>query len=162
MPIKLTVNDPARRAAYTFHQVHESLNKLEDKMHRNLGITTQQFGVLAAIKSILPPATPTAIAEWLDRNTNSVTLILDRMEKDGLVSRIRDLDDRRSLRLEIKEKGIKSFGEGIERHRELYKELMSCLSQDEIQELVRLIDKVLEKTFEMRQLKEEVKEVEVN
>ena len=105
MPVKLIVDDLNRRPIYTLHQIHQSLAKLEDKMHRNLGITTQQFGVLAAIKSILPPATPTAIAEWLDRNTNSVTLILDRMEKDGLVSRIRDLDDRRSLRLEIKEKG---------------------------------------------------------
>lgn len=162
MPVKLIVDDPARRASYTFHQVHESLVKLEDKMHRNLGITTQQFGVLAAIKSIPPPATPTAIAEWLDRNTNSVTLILDRMEKDDLISRVRDLDDRRSLRLEIREKGSKAFTEGVKCHRELYKELMSCLRPDELPELIRLMDKVLDKTFEMRQLKEEVRVAKIS
>ena len=161
MPVKLRVDDPNRRPIYTLHQVHESLTKLEDKMYKKFGITTQQFGVLAAIKSIPPPITPTAIAKWLDRNTNSVTLMIDRMEKNGLVSRIRDLDDRRSLRLKLDKKGEEAFREGFERHRRLYKEIMSCLNLDELQEFCELMDKVLEKTFEMRHLKEGVKEVKV-
>ena len=161
MPVKLIVDDPNRRPIYTLHQLHQSLAKLEDKMHREVGITTQKFGVLSALKTLRHPITPTVIANWMDRNTNSITLMIDRMEKDGLVSRVRDLDDRRSLRLRLEKKGGKAFRQGIERHRELYKEAMSCLEKDELQELSRILDKVLEKTFEMRQLKESVKEEKV-
>lgn len=161
MPVKLIAEDPARRVAYTLHQVHESLTKLEDRMHKKAGVTTQQFGVLAALKAIPLPVTPAAVSGWLDRNANSITLMIDRMEKQGFVSRVRDLDDRRSLRLKLEEKGEEAFRRGAGSHRELYKEIMSCLNPDELQELSRLMDKVLEKTFEMRQLKESVKEVRV-
>jgi DNA-binding MarR family transcriptional regulator len=161
MPVKIIVDDPVRRPIYILHQVNESLKKLEDKMHREVGITTQKFGVLSALNTLHHPVTPTVIANLMDRNTNTITLMIDRMEKDGLVSRIRDLDDRRSLRLKLEKKGEKAFGQGIERHRVLYKEIMSCLNKDELQELSRLLDKILAKTFEMRQLKESVKEVKV-
>lgn len=161
MPVKLTCDDLDRRAVYTFHHLHLSITKLEDKMHRKFGITTKKFIVLSTIKSIIRQVTPTVIAEWLDRNTNSITLIIDRMEKDDLVSRVRDLNDRRSLRIKIEEKGEEVFRRVVVHNHALYKEIMSCLNKHELQELIRLMDKVLEKTFEMRQLRETTKEVRI-
>jgi DNA-binding MarR family transcriptional regulator len=58
--------------------------------------------------------TQTDIANWLDRDTTSITLIIDRMSKEGLVERIRDLKDRRAVRVIITPKGEEIFQQGKE------------------------------------------------
>lgn len=161
MAIKILFNDPFERAFYLVHHLSESLIRCEDKMHKKTGLRTRQFGVLRAIKSLQDPITPTAVAEWLSRETGSITLMVDRMEKENLVSRVWDLDDRRSLRLSITEKGKKIFRQGRRHQRALSMEILSCLSPNELQELIRLMDKVLEKTYEIRKLKTKVKEIRV-
>lgn len=49
--------------------------------------------------------TPSEIAEQLDITTASVTELLDRMERGGLVRRDRHPDDRRKLLVELTEAG---------------------------------------------------------
>jgi DNA-binding MarR family transcriptional regulator len=51
------------------------------------------------------PVTVTDVAHWLDRKTNVISMLIDRMVKDGLVTRVQDMSNRRSLRLKITPKG---------------------------------------------------------
>ncbi|MDH4158580.1 MAG: MarR family transcriptional regulator, partial [candidate division Zixibacteria bacterium] len=55
------------------------------------------------------PIRITDIARWLERSTNSVTMIVDRMVKAGLLRRVRDRGDRRTVNVFLTSKGEKAL-----------------------------------------------------
>ena len=105
MPVKFTMNEPILMTWLLCRQTHNLLSKCENRVLAEIGLTPEQQAALNAIKFIDGPVKPTEVAEWLDRSPNSITLIIDRMEKRGLVKRIRDHEDRRSVLLIMTENG---------------------------------------------------------
>jgi DNA-binding MarR family transcriptional regulator len=124
------------------HQTHDAVLKCEDKVFGRHGLTTEQHAVLLAMKYIDGPATPTRVARWLGRNPNSVSMIVDRMVKVGLVRRIRDLPDRRAVRLVIASKGKEMLDRATVAGWELVQELLSVLSEEDMRSLSRLLELV--------------------
>jgi DNA-binding MarR family transcriptional regulator len=57
----------------------------------------EQYLVLVTVKYSDPPMRITDVAHVLERSTNSVTMIVDRMVKAGLLRRVRDRSDRRTV-----------------------------------------------------------------
>jgi len=66
-----------------------------DKTLSEQGLTMEQYLVLANIKYSDAPMRITDLAGWLERSTNSVSMLVDRMVKAGLLRRVRDKRDRR-------------------------------------------------------------------
>ena len=104
MPVKFVLSDPTLKAWILLRQTYIAVSKCEEAAFAKVGITLQQYKVLMAIKYINDPVMPTDVARWLDRNSNSITLIIDRMEKDGLVERVRNLRPSYKARLGVNEK----------------------------------------------------------
>ena len=77
------------------YQTSTLLKRQEDVIFEEHGLTTEQYAVLVSISYIGEPARVTDIARWLERSTNSISMIVDRMVKAGLVRRARDKRDRR-------------------------------------------------------------------
>jgi DNA-binding MarR family transcriptional regulator len=77
------------------YQTYTLLKQCEDGIFGEYGLTTEQYGVLVSISYLGQPARITDIARWLERSTNSISMIVDRMVKAGLVRRARDKGDRR-------------------------------------------------------------------
>jgi DNA-binding MarR family transcriptional regulator len=77
------------------YQTYTLLKQCEDGIFEEHGLTTEQYAVLVSISYLGQPARITDIARWLDRSTNSISMIVDRMVKAGLVRRARDKGDRR-------------------------------------------------------------------
>lgn len=148
MPVKFAFEESRLMTWLLCHQTFNLVSKCEDVMFAKVGITTQQHAVLMSIKYINDPVTPTDVARWLDRNTNAITLIIDRMEKDDLVKRVRDLRDRRSLRLVITQKGKELLEQATVPSWELVQEILSCLSEEELKTFNRIMGKVREKAFQ--------------
>jgi DNA-binding MarR family transcriptional regulator len=142
MPVKLVFNNQLLRAWMLIHQTYNSISKCESKVYPTSGFTAQQHAILMAIKYADAPATPTQIANFVDRNVNSITLIVDRMQKKGLVKRVRDIGDRRSLRVAITRNGEKVLKQGTRLSWVLIQDVLSGLSEEEIQTLAVLLDKV--------------------
>lgn len=159
MAVKLFFDKPTERAVYLVHALEQSLEKYENQVNRKSGFRTRQIGMLTAIKSLPDPVTPTNIAEWLNRETNSITLMIDRMEKQDLLRRVWDLSDRRSLRVVLTKKGEEKFAHGNKSQKTMCKKVLSCLSTKELAEFNRLAEKILDKTFELRKI--ETKELKV-
>ena len=149
MPVKFLFNQTHHKAWVLCHQCHNMVTKCEEFVLAKVGLTPQQYSVLMAIKFLGKPATPTDVARWLDRNTNSITLIVDRMERDGLVTRARDLRDRRSLRLVMTKKGEELLERASVPAWELVQNTLSCLSEEELQTLCNLIEKVRGSAFQI-------------
>jgi DNA-binding MarR family transcriptional regulator len=68
-----------------------------DQVLGEYALTMEQYLVLTTIKYHDPPMRITDVASWLERSTNSVTMIVDRMVKAGLLRRVRDRRDRRTV-----------------------------------------------------------------
>jgi len=162
MSVKFLLNQPIHKAWILCHQCQNMVTKCEEFVLAKVGLTPQQYSVLMAIKFLNKPATPTDVAHWLDRNTNSITLIVDRMERDGLIERARDLRDRRSLRLVMTKKGEDLLERGSVPAWELAQQVMSCLSEEELQTLNKLVEKVRERAFQFLCPGQNLEEVPTN
>ena len=77
------------------YQTYTLLKQCEDQTFEEHGLTTEQYAVLVTISYLGEPARVTDIARWLERSTNSISMIVDRMVKAGLITRRRDTRDRR-------------------------------------------------------------------
>jgi len=77
------------------YETYTVLKRCEDQIFEEHGLTTEQYAVLVSLSYIGEPARITDIAQWLERSTNSISMIVDRMVKAGVVRRVRDKVDRR-------------------------------------------------------------------
>ena len=159
MPIRMKKANPVEDAWLVMHQTSDSVTKCEEDAFSKTGITMQQFFILGVINSMDCPVTPTSLANWIDRNQNSITLILDRMEKDGLIERKRDMKDRRAIRLSITLKGQKKYRLGLGTAGTLPHRLLAVLSPEEQLVLATLLRKVREETFKYRNISDKVLDV---
>ena len=66
-----------------------------DKILSEHGLAMEQYLVIVNIKYSDTPMNITNLARWLERTTNSVSMLADRMVKAGLLRRVRDKRDRR-------------------------------------------------------------------
>lgn len=78
-------------------------------------------------------------------NLNAITLILDRLEKSGLLKKKRDLPDRRNLRVILTSKGKNLLSNAAIRYTEIPDEIMCCLSSEEVQIFYDLVHKMRER-----------------
>ncbi|MGB5926053.1 MAG: MarR family transcriptional regulator [Dehalococcoidia bacterium] len=81
----------------TVYQAYTRFKNGMDQVLSEHGLTMEQYLVLVTIKYNDAPIRITDIARWLERSTNSVTMIVDRMVKAGLLRRVRDRRDRRTV-----------------------------------------------------------------
>jgi DNA-binding MarR family transcriptional regulator len=79
------------------YQAYTRFKNGMDQVLSDHGLTMEQYLVLVTIKYHGAPIRITDIAHWLERSTNSVTMIVDRMVKAGLLRRVRDRRDRRTV-----------------------------------------------------------------
>jgi len=87
------------------HRVRDIISSCEDSILSEYGLTMEQFSVLYAIKSCGNSLRPVKLAYLLERSPNSVSMIVDRMVKAGLVKRTREKVDRRAIRVSLTNKG---------------------------------------------------------
>jgi DNA-binding MarR family transcriptional regulator len=78
-----------------------------------------------------------------------VTAIVDQLEKEGLVERLDEPDDRRAFRIRLTKTGEKTFADMARAHEDWVVELLAGLTRREHDELLRLLAKVKEHAVEV-------------
>jgi DNA-binding MarR family transcriptional regulator len=111
-------------------RVGDALNLCQDLVFGKYGITTEQWRVLACVKS-RGPLRPVDIASLLERAPNSMSMLVDRMVKAGLVRRTRDRKDRRAVFVHLTDKGKEVIEPATPAGWEFMNRLLSALSYDE-------------------------------
>lgn len=136
MALSFEFGNPRIDGWILLHQTYNLVLKCEEAQFAKVGVTPQQYWVLQAVNYLGQyrggPVTQKDVANLLDRNANSITLIIDRMERAGLVQRRRDLPDRRAIRLIVTEEGQKAIETATGPAWELIRQIGSSLSQDEL------------------------------
>jgi DNA-binding MarR family transcriptional regulator len=92
--------------------------------------------------------TPTQIAKLLLRSRNSVSKLIDGLEKDGLVRRYHTKEDRRTVYVEVTSNGLSFIMARLKVIKSLEKEIRTCLDDHELETLVDLTRKLRLKLIE--------------
>ena len=103
----------------------KTLHNLQDRWAEMHGLTEGRLGVMFRLFRCGP--TPLGdLAEDLDTTPRNITGLVDHLERDGLVTRVPDSEDRRSVRATLTEAGkvrIEAiWKKGMERQFEIVKE----------------------------------------
>jgi len=108
----------------------DALNLCLDLVSSRYGISNEQGRLLAVIKS-KGPMRPVDIATVLERAPNSMSMLVDRMVKAGLVRRTRDRKDRRAVFVSLTNKGNEAVEPAIPAVWEFMNRFLSVVSYDE-------------------------------
>jgi DNA-binding MarR family transcriptional regulator len=162
MPIKFKFENVDKGAWILLRQAYNLIFRCEDRVFSEYDLTTEQHTVLMAIKNISGPVRITDIARWLDRSVNSVSMIIDRMVKAGLVKRTRDRKDRRTVFVTLTKKAEDAYVPATTAGWDLVQEILSPLSNDDKRTLIKLLETVRDKTYDYLEPGAAVEEVRVN
>jgi DNA-binding MarR family transcriptional regulator len=130
------------------HRTHNILRRCEDKIFAQHGLTTEQYEVLLAIKCLDAPVRITDIAVRLIRSTNSISMIVDRMVKAGLLNRVRDEGDRREVHVTITDRAEEALKLAILAGQTFIQETLSALSYSDKEHLLTILEEVARATRE--------------
>jgi DNA-binding MarR family transcriptional regulator len=130
----MTVNSESEntvlRLWLLLRRVGDALDLCQDAVFSKYGLTTEQFGVLTSIKS-RGTLRPTDLALIMERTPNSMSMLIDRMVKAGLVRRTRDRKDRRVVTVSLTNKGETAVEPAIPAGWEFIHQILSPLSQND-------------------------------
>lgn len=98
--------------AARFYQVANAMVREADRHLAHRGPVTFVQGLVLVALSGAEPMQPHHVSERLGQQPQSLTSMFDRLERDGLLTRVRDLPDRRAIRLELTEEGA-SIASGL-------------------------------------------------
>lgn len=80
------------------------VRELDQRLGKEHDVTFIQAVTLLAVDSFDRPQ-PHLVADYLSQQSQTVTGVLDRLERAGHITRRRDLEDRRAVRLELTPSG---------------------------------------------------------
>lgn len=105
------------------------------------GLTSSQFSVLEALYH-LGPLCQKDIGQKLLRTSGNITFILDNLAKLKYIRRVREGEDRRFVRIELTDAGLKAIRSALPLHVEAVAKELGVLSEQEQEELRRLCRKL--------------------
>ena len=80
---------------------HDIRRLREYELQRDTGITMSQAAALLTLKSAKQPITPSELSRLLQRQAHTVHELINRMEKDGLVRKVKDPRWKRKVFVEL-------------------------------------------------------------
>ncbi|TGN11029.1 MarR family winged helix-turn-helix transcriptional regulator [Leptospira ilyithenensis] len=104
-------------------------------------VTESQFGVLETLHH-LGPLCQKSLGDKILKSTGNITLVIDNLEKRGLVDRVRDTQDRRYITIHLTIEGKKLIESMFPDHVKRVTEEFSVLSIDEQETLGNICRKL--------------------
>ena len=137
--------EPREEALLNIHVASTFVRGSGEKVFAKYGITDSQYNVLRILKGINPNGHPRCeiIVRMIDKAPD-ITRLIDRLEKNGLVARVRDGSDRRLSITKITKKGLKLLSDIQPEIEKLMRSLKIDLTDSEWKKLSALAEKIYE------------------
>jgi len=136
------VASPTSLAWRQLYLTYSTIFKAIERAIAPTGVTLPQALALATIKNGPGPITPSKLAHSLTQETQSVTGLIDRMEKQDWVKRVRDLPDRRAIRLVLTPAGEAKLAETLSPTTATEMRMFEALSSGELETLTAMLERV--------------------
>ncbi|MBA4541434.1 MULTISPECIES: MarR family winged helix-turn-helix transcriptional regulator [Thermoactinomyces] len=119
---------------YLLREISQIVKRKGRDILNHFPITPPQFTALIWLKDE-GDLTIGELSQKMFLACSTMTDLIDRMEKNGMVERVRDDRDRRVVRIHLLDKGRKIIEEVLETRRQYLSEILSHLSDDEALEI---------------------------
>lgn len=119
-----------------FKALHENFHKLADKY----GLAPAQMAALHKLWQ-RGSMSVTELGERLGCNASTITALVDRMERDGLVVRERDQTDRRVVNIKLTQKSLQLKGKAPALEEVVRQAAEASLTRDEVKQLTQLLSR---------------------
>jgi DNA-binding MarR family transcriptional regulator len=112
------------------------------RLLRDHGLTPSQYNILRILRGEGEPLPILEIASRTITVVPGITGLIDRLEQAGFVNRVRCETDRRVIHVALTGRGMETLAALDEPLLALHRKLLGHLSQEELNELIRLLDKI--------------------
>lgn len=133
---------PSQAAALGLMRTNDQLQIRFARLFRQFGLTPSQYNVLRILRGEGAPLPILEIAQRTVTVVPGITGLIDRLEAAGLVERKRCAEDRRVVYVALTGKATKILAKMDRPLVELHEKLMGHMSNAEVNDLIRLLDKV--------------------
>jgi DNA-binding MarR family transcriptional regulator len=123
--------------------VRYAIFRAREKELQRYGISPEQASLLFAVQALGNRATSVELSRHLLRQPQTVSALINRMAKRGLVKKVKDRDRKNMIKVVITEKGQKAYEQSTKRapiHR-----IMKSLSQKEKKGVRQYLQKIYAK-----------------
>ena len=123
-------------------ELYEKMSSWEQAVVKESGLTPAQMHdieILGHQESLRMKD----LAQKLGVTTGTLTVMIDRLEQNGLLLRTPHKKDRRSIMIVLTKKGQRYFEEHNKLHLELTREITSSLNEDETKQFYTFIKKLV-------------------
>ena len=148
----MTGDEDARLASDEFFmlwvliaQTKDAILRARELEYARYGISNERRAILAIIQNNGGRSTPVDIARDLFRELHSVTEMLARMEKDGLVRRHKGTG-RSKVEVSLTEQGVDVFRQSL--HNETDKKIFTALTKKQRERLTQYLWRLRSRTME--------------
>ena len=126
-------------------QTSTALFRARRRALKPYGILPRQAAVLQAIQSIGKEATPAKISRWVFREPHTVSFMLNVMQREGLITKTKDLERKNLVRVSLTPKGREIY-HYVRKREEIHKTI-GCLSQEQRKQLRSLLNVVIDEAI---------------
>lgn len=124
---------------------HTALFRARYNEVKDLGVTSMEAALLLVTDGLGEKATPAEISRWMMRRRPTVSGLLDRMERNGLVKRTDFDNNKKSKKIVITRKGR----EAVEHitQKDILRTIINSLSDEEYRQLWSLLEKLKDESW---------------
>ena len=118
--------------------------RVTKEVARSAELTGPQLTVLKVLEGV-GDLSLSELSERIRAQNSTVTGIIDRMEREGLVVRARSTEDRRVVNIQLTEKGARIAREIAVEPMEIFRSALESLSAGEMRDLLRILTKIAQR-----------------
>jgi DNA-binding MarR family transcriptional regulator len=142
-----SLSSPSRERLRAWRLFFESalavIDVLEVEMERDAGFPLPWYDVLVQLEDAPEGRRMNELADRILYSKSGLTRVVDRMEKDGLVRRVRPENDRRSIFVSLTDEGRETMERARRHHRDgIEQHFASHLSDADVKALTRALERV--------------------
>jgi len=141
------LEDPDFKLWVILMQASDVFAKARAKEVNKYGITFRQSGVLFHLTASNGKSTINGLSRWLMREPNSILVIVNRMGKDGLITKEKGKDGKGRTKIVITKKGRQAYDKCLKW--DSIREILSVLSTREKDQLFKSLKKIRGQAFEV-------------
>lgn len=143
------LNPSAMVAFFSLVRTSDEVLKIGNDLFARHNISKGRFVVLILLSDEMQKQclskTPAELAEAAGCTRATMTGLIDSLERDGLVKREPDAQDRRMMRVVLTEAGHSLIETMLPKHFQQVSHMMSGLNEEELKTLAGLLEKIVER-----------------
>jgi DNA-binding MarR family transcriptional regulator len=140
-PVNPDIKNDVDQVIEAILYLYTESRRITKELARRADLTGPQLTVVKLLEQI-GDLSLSSLSEKIRAQNSTVTGIIDRMEREGLVTRERSKEDRRVVYIRLTEKG-RGLARGIPvEPMEIFRSALETLSAQEMRDLMRIMTKV--------------------